>query len=125
MVRALLNILGVRPGALVAEPYVGSGTTALEAALLGANVVGVDLSPLCVMLTRVKTQSVHALDKIRRKVRQLLDSSALSLGDEGALASCDCVVNDFLQIARMVTLSDVARRRRVAPTYIRKNLAAM
>jgi len=125
MVRALLNILGVGAGALVAEPYLGSGTTALEASLLGANVVGVDLSPLCVMLTRVKTQSVDALDKIRRKVRQLLESGNLSLEDEHALSSRDRVVNDFLQIARMVTLSDVARRRRTAATYLRKNLAAM
>src|SRR4030095_6800220 len=37
MVRALLNILGVRPGMKVLEPYLGSGTAALEPSLLGAH----------------------------------------------------------------------------------------
>src|SRR5688572_12586659 len=50
MVRALLNIIGIRKGSMVCEPYLGSGTTAIEASLLGANIVGVDLSPLCVLL---------------------------------------------------------------------------
>jgi hypothetical protein len=125
MVRALLNILGVGPGTLVGEPYMGSGTVALEASLLGADVVGVDLSPLCVMLTCVKTQSVRAVDRIRSKVRHLLESNDLSLEDEDALSSGDPIVNEFLQISRMVTLSDVARRRRTAATYLRKNLSAM
>src|SRR5207247_8814911 len=53
MVRALLNILGARRGSLVLDPFVGSGTTALESSLLWANFIGVDISPLCLMLTRV------------------------------------------------------------------------
>ena len=62
MIRALLNIVGVTQSSLVLDPYVGSGTTALEASLLGAKCIGVDVSPLCVLLTNVKTLSVKAVD---------------------------------------------------------------
>lgn len=125
MVRGLLNILGVKPGDLVAEPYVGSGTAALEASLLGANVIGVDLSPLCVMLTRVKTQSVLAVDSIRVRVQQILDSDDVSLENPALATDPDPKVADFLQVARMVTFSDVARRKRSGAPYLRKNLSAM
>ena len=125
MVRALLNILGVRPGSLVLDPYVGSGTTALEASLLGIDCVGVDVSPLCVLLTRVKTASVHAVDAVRARVRALLDEDALDPLDPSIARADDPVVADFLQIARMVTLSDVSRRKRDGRASLRKNLRAM
>lgn len=125
MVRALMNILDVKSGSLVCEPYLGSGTAAVEASLLGANFVGVDLSPLCVMLARVKTQSVFAVDKIRKRVTSVLSRSDVDLDDKVFLTDDDPAVADFMRIARMVTLSDVARRKREASTYIRKNLTAM
>jgi SAM-dependent methyltransferase len=125
MVRALLNILNVKRGSLVFEPFLGSGTTALEASLLGANFVGIDLSPLCVTLARVKTQSVNVVGKLRNRVRELLSAPSLSLNSRKQFIDSDPLVADFLQIARMVTLSDVARRSREATTYIRKNLDAM
>lgn len=125
MVRALLNILGVRPRSLVADPYLGSGTAALEASLLGANFVGVDLSPLCVMLARVKTQSVSAVNKIRKRVSEILAGTAVMLDDDALTSDDDPTVADFLQVARMVTFSDVARRKREASTSLRKNLITM
>jgi len=125
MVRALLNIIGVRKGSLVCEPYLGSGTTAIEASLLGADIVGVDLSPLCVLLTRVKTQSYKAVEAIRARVHRLLSQSSLDVEDPKCWRDRDSNVQDFLQIARMVTLSDVARRRRGSDAALRKNLAAM
>src|SRR4051812_17509467 len=108
MVRGLLNILGVSRGSTVAEPYLGSGTAALEASLLGAEVIGVDLSPLCVMLTRVKTRSADAVGKIRKRVGKILESPKLRLNDKSLADDDDRAVAEFLQIARMVTFSDVA-----------------
>lgn len=125
MVRGLLNILGVKAGQLVAEPFLGSGTTALEASLLGANVVGVDLSPLCVMLSRVKTQSAAAVDGIRDRVTSLLNKPTLGLADARPTKRDATAVAEFLTIAQMITLSDVNRRNRDGATYLRKNLASM
>lgn len=125
MIRALLNILGVRPGSRVCEPFLGSGTTALEASLLGADCLGVDVSPLCVLLTRVKTQSAAAVNCIRSRVHALLEERVLEPLDASIALDDDPVVADFVQIARMVTLSDVARRRRDGGVSLRKNLRAM
>ena len=39
MVRALLNIIGLKEGDTIFEPFSGSGTTAVEAQLLGINFI--------------------------------------------------------------------------------------
>lgn len=47
-----------QPGDLVVDPYCGSGTTLLESALLGRRAIGVDLNPLAVLISRVKTTPI-------------------------------------------------------------------
>ena len=39
MIRALLNILKIKRGEVVLDPFMGSGTTALECQLLGINAI--------------------------------------------------------------------------------------
>lgn len=78
-----------------------------------------------VILTKVKTQSVFAVDKIRVRVREALSGAEVRLDDLAFATDDDPVVADFLQVARMVTLSDVARRKREGTSYLRKNLSAM
>lgn len=51
VVQAVIEALTVR-GAAVADPFLGSGTTAFAAALAGRRAVGADLSPLAILLTR-------------------------------------------------------------------------
>ena len=125
MVRALLNIAGARAGSVVLDPYLGSGTTALEASLLGMRCIGLDMSPLCVLLARVKTDSVAAVEAIRRRVRALLKEPSLDPEDAGADEGGDPRASEFVRIARMVALSDAARRRRDGRASLRKNLKAM
>jgi hypothetical protein len=125
MVRALFNLVGAKSGDQAWEPFVGSGTAALEASLLGIDCVGTDLSPLCVLLTNVKTQSVHSLAAIRERVTPLLAADTIDLEAIVPPHETNERVRDFLEIARMVTLSDVARRGRQAATAFRRNLAQM
>ena len=40
MIRALLNIIRLEPGDTILDPFIGSGTTAVEAQMLGMNYVG-------------------------------------------------------------------------------------
>lgn len=52
VVRSLLK--EISQGQVVLDPFVGSGTTLVETSLLGAQGIGVDISPLSVMLTKFK-----------------------------------------------------------------------
>ena len=54
LVRSLINMAGLEPGAVVLDPMCGSGTTLVEAQLAGCSAMGVDLNPLSAMMSRVK-----------------------------------------------------------------------
>jgi site-specific DNA-methyltransferase (cytosine-N4-specific) len=54
LVRSLLNIAGARRKSLVLDSMCGSGTTPVEAILLGCNAIGMDLNPLSVLMSRAK-----------------------------------------------------------------------
>lgn len=52
-----------RPGDTVLDPFVGGGTTAVEALATGRRVIGVDLNSLAVFVTRVKTTPLSARER--------------------------------------------------------------
>jgi site-specific DNA-methyltransferase (cytosine-N4-specific) len=54
LVRALINIANVPQGGVVADPFSGSGTTAVESILANRNTIGVDMNPLSVFMARTK-----------------------------------------------------------------------
>ena len=116
LVRAALNIIGLGPGETVLDPFVGSGTTALEAQLLGVNCVGFDASPLCVLQSRVKTASHEVVDKIRERCGELrrVNRANMSLEEATSAVSADTDqrVADFFRLAQLVALSDSVRRRK-------------
>ena len=58
LAKALINIIGIRPGDTLLDPMCGSGTTNLEAALLEIDSVGLDKSPFCRLMTRVKRDAL-------------------------------------------------------------------
>jgi DNA modification methylase len=58
------------PGCRVLDPFVGSGTVAIEARARGLASCGIDLNPLAIELARVKSEP---LDETRR--RELLDTA--------------------------------------------------
>ncbi len=101
MIRALLNIMQVQKGETVLDPFIGSGTTAVEAQLLGINCLGMDVSPLCVLVSRVKCES-HEIVKTLMKITD----------DAVPAESRDERVANFFKVAEMIAHSDVARRRK-------------
>ena len=118
LVRAALNIIGLGPGETVLDPFVGSGTTALEAQLLGVNCLGFDASPLCVLQSRVKTASREVIDKIRERCAELRGMNAANTSLHEAMSTmsvdADQRVADFFRLAQLVALSDSVRRRKDA-----------
>jgi DNA modification methylase len=75
----LLNIIGLKEGDTVFEPFSGSGTTALEPQLLGINFLGIDISPLCVIQGRVKTESIFCIEEIRNIKNEILSNISPNL----------------------------------------------
>jgi DNA modification methylase len=116
MIRAALNIIGLEPGETVLDPFVGSGTTALEAQLLGVHCIGLDASPLCVLQSRVKTASHEVVDKIRERCGELRRvnraNTSLEEATSARSADTDQRVADFFRLAQLVALSDSVRRRK-------------
>jgi hypothetical protein len=67
MVKALMNIMGLKPGQTVLDPMMGSGTVCVEASLMGINSIGLDISPFCEFMTRTKlTALTMDLTRARR-----------------------------------------------------------
>jgi len=131
MIRALLNIIGLKEGDTVLDPFSGSGTTALEAQLLGINFIGIDISPLCVLQGKVKTNSIYAIDEIIKFKNTLADKTKPSLFNEDqdfykALESIENKsVKDFYTLTRLLAVSDKIRRKHSFEQSFVKNLDTM
>lgn len=59
MVRGILNALGLRPGNVVLDPMAGSGTTLVEASIMGIRSVGIDVSPFCRLMATTKIDALN------------------------------------------------------------------
>ena len=127
MARALANIIGMRPGETLLDPFVGSGTAAVEGALLGLKTIGFDISPLCVLIGKVKANAVHHLPKLERAVRAALfaDSADDKSGAEELPRALRDPVAGFDLLARLIALSDHVRRRRDFAEQLRENRGKM
>ena len=73
---------------LVCDPFGGSGTTLVEAATLGIDSFGVDVSPFNCLLTKVKTDTYN-LEKLARQVYDILHRSDKNERSLFALHSSD------------------------------------
>jgi DNA modification methylase len=131
MIRALLNIIGLKEGDTVFEPFSGSWTTALEAQLLGINFTGIDISPLCVLQGKVKTKAIFAIDEIIKLKNSLILKLKPSLFNQEhdfykILEGIENKnVRDFYALARLLAVSDESRRGRSFEQSFIKNLNLM
>ena len=105
MIRALMNVIKIKEGETLLDPFVGSGTAVLEAQILGVNGIGIDISPLCVLISKVKTESVDVIDEIKKyKDYYLFKKNSKEPSDER--------IKNFYKIAEMMAHSDQSRRGR-------------
>lgn len=54
MIKALINVMGLKPGDTILDPMMGSGTVPVEACLMGVKSIGIDASPFCQFMTQTK-----------------------------------------------------------------------
>jgi DNA modification methylase len=129
MIRALLNIIGVKDGDIVLDPFSGSGTTAVETQLLGIDFIGVDISPLCVIQGKVKTESIYVIDEIKELKKEILEK-AINLPNNDYYSFLDKLTKDervknFYILARLLAISDNQRRNRNFANSFIKNVNLM
>ena len=120
MVRALANIIGLNSGETLLDPFIGSGTTAVEGALLDLKVIGFDVSPLCVLISKVKANAIHHFPKIKKAHAEI----PLFENDACVDTAINCLkspVKSFDLLARMIATSDNARRNRDFNAMLRAN----
>jgi len=132
MIRGLLNIIGLEQGDTVLDPFIGSGTTAVEAQLLGINCIGIDVSPLCVLQSKVKTESLDVLPRIievKEEITNRLRPSLFNLKGETLDDTINLIpeerARNFYKMAKLVAISDNTRRRREFSNAFLKNLELM
>ena len=63
MIKALINIMGLKPGDTILDPMMGSGTVPIEASLMGIDSIAVDASPFCRFMTQAKFDALTISQK--------------------------------------------------------------
>ena len=62
LIKGLLNIIGIKKGDLILDPMCGSGTTNIEASLIGVNSFAADVNSFCMLMTKTKYEALY-IDK--------------------------------------------------------------
>lgn len=82
LVSLLINRFGIKPGQVVLDPFVGTGTTLVECKRRGIDAVGIDANPMATFASRVKTtwdidlaefdkQSQILIETVREPIRSI------------------------------------------------------
>lgn len=127
MIKAMINWMGLKKGETVLDPFAGSGTTLVEAKLVGVNGIGIDVDPLCILLSKVKTDllelAVSEMVQVSLKdayeyfhhirpdasanlERYLTGESRDVITDRGIFRNIDQRVYDFYLLSYLCALSD-------------------
>ena len=77
LIKGLMNILNIQKGETVLDPMAGSGTTNIEAALIGINSKAIDVSPFCQFMIKTKfealTIELESLESAKFDTKKIFD----------------------------------------------------
>jgi DNA modification methylase len=116
MVRALLNYVMPNHDGHAMDNFAGSGTLLLEAALMALNSTGVEINPLSVLMSRVKSETLTIEpEKLKRGITLFLREVS------GALSEYQTVTSgDTLLVQPKFDAREVAKRIARVPETIRE-----
>lgn len=149
MIKGIMNIIGLKPGATVLDPMAGCGTTLIEAGILGLESIGVELSPFACFMARAKLAGLHMdcsqfeklldmsdrifkfFDRTRSSVGSLFERpeggcAGIALKElEGSEARKNLVLLAFLDTMGYATRRKTKNAEQLFPTVLRRYLAAV
>jgi tRNA G10 N-methylase Trm11 len=77
LIKGLINILNIQKGETILDPMAGSGTTNIEAALMGIDSIAIDVSPFCQFMIKTKyealTIDLKLLEQIKIENKKLFE----------------------------------------------------
>lgn len=77
LIKALMNMTGIKEGKIILDPMCGSGTLSVEASLTGVNSIGIDKNPFASFMSKVKLESlninVDLLEEKSKDTKKILD----------------------------------------------------
>lgn len=73
----LLSLSSSNSNEIILDPFCGSGTTLVSAVMNGYNALGIDINPMSIAITKVKTSkySESVLDEVKQRISRLKDDS--------------------------------------------------
>jgi DNA modification methylase len=69
LIKGLINILNIQKGEIILDPMAGSGTTNVEAALMGINSKAIDVSPFCQFMIKTKYEALTIDSKLLEQTK--------------------------------------------------------
>lgn len=70
LIKGILNVLKIKRGETVLDPMCGSGTLNVEASLIGIDSIGIEKSPFCILMSRVKYEALKINNDILDEIFQ-------------------------------------------------------
>lgn len=104
MIKALMNVMGLKPGDRVLDPMMGSGTVPVEAVLMGLDAIGFDASPFCKFMAQTKIDTLTMPLQRARKAFENRDevfdyfTNRVGRGVPGSKARVQQKPRDFMSV---------------------------
>ena len=103
LIKSIMNLLNISPGDTVLDPMCGSGTLNIEASIIGINSIGIEKSPFCILMSKVKYETLKAnssqlssaIDRMQSSYETLVGNTRLPI---------DYAWEDNLELDKMITL---------------------
>ena len=119
MIKALINIMGLKRGDLLLDPMMGSGTTLIEARLMGVRSIGIDISPFCRFMTQVKLDGLTIpLETIKNAINDfkvIYNCFSLKKGSKLPEDYSQPSISNFLLLAYLDSVGYFERSQKKSP----------
>ncbi len=105
LIKGLINILGIKKGETILDPMTGSGTTDIEASLLGINSYAIDISPFCQMMTKTKYNALKIDLNILNNIKINTDKLFKYFGQKNILQKIENIETGKKEIYELALLA--------------------